>query len=110
MILNSLREVRERESIFEGCISLTSFVIPDSLTSIPFGMFFKCTGLTTVTIPDPITTIGQSRYLVCKRLKSVAILSNYVFDECKNMEYAFVPNGLSYPPEVFPATTKIKVY
>lgn len=44
---------------FEGCISLTSVTIPDSVTNIGAYAFSGCSGLSSVTIPDSVTKIGE---------------------------------------------------
>ena len=44
--------------MFSYCISLTSIIIPDSVTQIDNFAFDGCTALTTVTIPDSVTHIG----------------------------------------------------
>ena len=38
---------------------ITSFVIPDDVTSIGDGAFYGCSNLTSVTIPDSVTSIGE---------------------------------------------------
>ncbi|MGM9936944.1 MAG: leucine-rich repeat domain-containing protein, partial [Candidatus Ornithomonoglobus sp.] len=46
------------ERAFEGCKSLTSVTIPDSVTSIGGYAFHGCESLNSVTIPDSVTSIG----------------------------------------------------
>ncbi len=45
---------------FSRCASLTSVVLPDSVTNIGNWAFYGCTGLTSITIPDSVTSIGDS--------------------------------------------------
>ena len=58
---------------FYGCSSLTSVVIPDSVTSIGSSAFRDCSGLTSVEIPDSVTSIGYSAFNGCDSLTSVYI-------------------------------------
>ena len=53
---------------FYGCTSLTSVVIPDSVTSIGQSAFYGCTRLTSVVIPDSVTSIGQNAFSGCNEL------------------------------------------
>ena len=46
----------------------TSFIIPDSVTSIGECAFCDCTSLTSVTIPDSVTSIGSYAFYNCTRL------------------------------------------
>ena len=61
------------KSAFRGCESLTNVTIPDSVTSIGSYAFCKCTSLTNVTIPDSVTSIGEYAFLDCTSLISVTI-------------------------------------
>ena len=58
---------------FNGCSSLTSITIPDSITSIGNSAFSGCSSLTSITIPDSIISIGNSAFRNCSSLTSITI-------------------------------------
>ena len=58
---------------FDGCENFTSVIIPDSVTSISSYAFRYCTSLTSVMIPDSVKSIGSSAFFGCKSLMSVTI-------------------------------------
>ena len=41
---------------------VTSLIIPDGVTTIPYYAFRYCTGLTSITIPDSVTSIGYEAF------------------------------------------------
>ena len=55
----------------KGCTSLTSVVIPNSVTSIGESAFEDCTSLTSVVIPNSVTDIGESAFKGCTSLTSI---------------------------------------
>ena len=50
---------------FDGCSSLTSVTIPNSVTSIGNYAFDGCDNLTSITIPNSVTSIGNSAFYDC---------------------------------------------
>ena len=61
------------ERVFFENRSITSVIIPDSVTTIGAYAFSSCSSLTSVVIPDSVTTIGAHAFSVCSRLTSVVI-------------------------------------
>ena len=62
-------------SCYEGGTSnkLTSITLPDTVTSIETGAFFKCENLTNVVIGKNVNSIGVHAFLNCYKLTNVTI-------------------------------------
>jgi hypothetical protein len=58
---------------FYYCGSLTSVILPDSVTSISSGVFSYCSSLVSITIPSSVTSIGSSAFSSCISLTSITI-------------------------------------
>ena len=52
---------------------LTSYTIPDSVTSIGEYAFLVCSSLTSITIPNSVTSIGSHAVAYCSSLTSITI-------------------------------------
>ena len=62
-----------KEKGFSGYPSLTSIIIPDSVTEIGARALANCHKLTDITIPDSVTSIGEGTFLDCESLEEVVI-------------------------------------
>lgn len=62
---------------FEGCSSLTSIVLPDSLVAIGDQAFSGCSSLTSITIPESVREIGRYPFANCSAISSVKCASKW---------------------------------
>ncbi len=75
-------------------------VIPNSVTSIGDGAFFRCNGLTTITIPNSVKSIGTAAFMYCRSLTSITIpnsvtsIGSEVFS-CSGLISATIGNGVT---------------
>ena len=95
----TVREIEEYT--FQGCSSLTSVTIPNSVTSIAKGTFDKCSSLTSVTIPNSVTSIGDYAFWDCSSLTSITIpnsvtsIGSGAFVACRSLTSITIPNSVT---------------
>ena len=76
------------DSVFSNNGSLTSVIIPDSVTSIGGYAFYNCWQLTSLTLSSSLTSIGDWAFYYCYNLTSVTIpdsvttIGGYAFLYC----------------------------
>ncbi|MBE6619272.1 MAG: leucine-rich repeat domain-containing protein [Ruminococcaceae bacterium] len=79
----------------------TSYVIPDSVTSIGGSAFFGCSSLTSITILDSVTSIGDSAFSRCSGLTSITIgnsvtsIGKYAFYGCTGLTSITIPDSVT---------------
>ena len=79
---------------------MTSFTIPNSITTIESGTFSECKGLTTIEIPNTITKIESYAFSGCSALTSVTIpnsvsfIGGHAFEWCTNLTSISIPNSV----------------
>ena len=77
---------------FNGCLSLISITIPNSVTNIGYYAFFNCSSLTSIIIPNSVTSIGNGAFFKCSSLTSVTISNSiarigiYAFVNCNKLK------------------------
>ncbi|MBQ2742299.1 MAG: leucine-rich repeat protein, partial [Oscillospiraceae bacterium] len=86
---------------FNGCTSLTSITIPDSVTSIGIGALEGCESLASITIPDEVTSIDVRAFFGCKSLTSIAIpdgvtsIGGGTFMWCSSLTSVTIPDSVT---------------
>ena len=84
---------------FEGCSSLTSITIPDSVTTINNAAFGACINLTNIIIPNSVTIINAYAFANCTEIakinipSGVTLIDEGVFAQCTNLSNITIPNG-----------------
>ena len=89
------------EKAFAACTSLSKVVLIDSRVKTIGGFAFNgCESLETITIPDSVTSIGMNAFSKCKTLHSVTlpagltILNSGTFSGCENLSFVSIPEGM----------------
>ena len=54
---------------FSGCESLSSVILPDTVTQIGTSAFSNCIGLTSINIPNSVNYIGERAFYGCSSIK-----------------------------------------
>ncbi len=86
---------------FNSLNTITSVVIPDSVTSIGRGAFYCCDNLNSVTMPDSLTNIGYQAFSGCSELTSITIpnstenIDYYAFENCTKLESINIPKTVT---------------
>ena len=76
---------------FEGCSSLTSVNLPESVTSIGQEAFSNCSSLSSINLPDGITSIGERAFSKCISLSDITLPTSIIhieagtFSGCSNL-------------------------
>ena len=88
------------ESAFEDCTSLESIEIPSGVTTICDYAFFCCDSLESIKIPSSLTTIGKAAFYSCTSLESVEIPSSVTsigeaaFSNCASLTSIEIPSSV----------------
>lgn len=67
---------------------ITSYTVPDGVTTIGERAFYDCESLKNITLPDSLTTIGEHAFDDCYSLKSIIFpdglttIGHYAFSDC----------------------------
>jgi len=88
-------------SAFAGCSSLTSIAIPESVYNLGFSVFKDCSSLVSVTLPEGLDAIDAHTFAYCTKLaeitipKSVKNIGDGAFEVCSSLTNITIPEGVS---------------
>ena len=97
------------DDMFKGCVALRGgatqtdmSMIPNTVTNIGARAFQGCTSLTAFVVRDSVTAIGESVFQGCSSLWNVTLsrslteIPDYAFYGCSMLETMVVPENVSY--------------
>ena len=98
-----LNDIRKIKTLTEDCIdtNIRKIIIPDSVTSIGGGAFYKCRGLTNVTIGNSVMSIDAWAFYGCSKLTSVIIpdgvtsIGASTFSCCNELTSIVIPDSVT---------------
>ena len=88
-------------SAFYKNTTLTSIIIPISVTVIGNNAFYECSNLTNIIIPNSVISIGNSVFYKCKSLNNVILpnrlpsIGNATFADCSGLTAIKIPNSVT---------------
>lgn len=90
-------------NLFNNCSSLTSIIIPNSVTSIGDQAFRECINITSIIIPNSVTSIGEAAFTGCTNLQIVTFESESkltsigaaAFYGCSSLTSIIIPNSVT---------------
>ena len=110
-------------SAFSNESTLTTVVLPSTLTALGGNAFYYCTSLTSVNLPSSLNNIGSSAFQNCTALTSLdfdvtggLVVGSYAFSSCTHLESITINAGgdvtLStyYGNEVFSGCTALQTF
>ena len=104
---NPDRHDDELKSMFTGCYSLVSFVLPNTIEEISRGCFQHCQGLTIVNVggrnvlPNSVKHIRREAFDGCFTLEQVNLPENletigdYAFSKCMELKSIVIPSTVT---------------
>ena len=98
VIPNSVTNIGE---LAFGWDHFTSIKIPNGVTSIERAAFYQCSFLTSVVIPNSVTSIGKEAFIYCSSLTSITIpnsvtnIGQSAFKGCSSLTSIKIPNSVT---------------
>lgn len=85
---------------FSGCQYLSSVTLNSGLSSIGFGAFRFCNSLTSVVIPNSVTTVGEKAFEYCENLTNVTLSNSMTAIAYHMFFYCSKLAGITITPSI----------
>ena len=88
------------ELAFYGCTSLEKVIFGQQLKGIGLFAFKNCTKLTNIIIPESVNCIGEGAFVSCKSLEKIKIpnsvnrIGNLTFSKCTNLKEVYISESV----------------
>ena len=98
---NNVLFTADKKQLIAYCSRQTSYSIPNSVTSIGDGAFWRCSSLTSLTIPNSVTSIGDYAFHECLSLTSLTIPNSIIHigyracSWCKSLTSLTIPDSVT---------------
>ena len=89
------------KTAFKGCARLVSISIPEGVTALNEGAFQDCSLLSSILLPETVTYLGKNVFSGCASLSSITIPENVYqigessFYNCSSLESIVLPKNIS---------------
>lgn len=86
---------------FCSCENLTSVTIPEGVTTIEESAFDNCENITSISFPDSVTTIGDWAFYYCDNLSDISFgkglktIGECAFYQCRSLTTVSLPDGIT---------------
>lgn len=86
---------------FMDCTTLKEVVISDGVTSIEKMAFYRCKNVTTITFGNSVMNIDRGAFCGCRKLKEVVLptsvvsFGDWAFESCKCLERVLIPTSVT---------------
>ena len=93
--------IKENVLIAFAPVGLTTYTVPEGVTTIGKATFYNCTSLASITIPESVTTIGDYAFADCSSLASITLpeslttIVDRVFLDCTSLVSITIPEGVT---------------
>lgn len=90
-----------QKNAFYRCQSLTSLILPESVTEIEDRAFYRCKSMDQIYLPEGLKVIGEEAFYFCgiqdlQLPDSLEVLDQSAFFKCTHLEYVRLPQNVRY--------------
>lgn len=89
------------QNAFNGCITLASVLLPDTVATIGNSAFYYCSAMTSVSLGSGVTSIGDGAFIFCYSFTGITIpdgvtsIGNGAFQNCEAMTNVYLSSGIT---------------